>query len=140
MRNFLISVKDKIAKYDGSEVIVCGNSDYTLTFSLDEEWLENDVKTARFIWKTDGGAYEYEDKVFSGDTVEVPILRNVDFVYIGLYAGNLITTTAARINCKRSATCSTGTQKEPSEDIYSQIMSMLGDMSAALDKINGEVV
>lgn len=44
-----ITVLDKVATAQGSEKIVCGNSDYVAVFAFDDEWAAQDAKTARFI-------------------------------------------------------------------------------------------
>ncbi len=96
-----ISVNNKVATYrkrDG--FIVCGNSDYQIKFSFDSEWNAATNKTARFIWNG-----KFEEVKFTGDTCNVPIITNTDSVEVGVYAGNLKTTTSAQIPCQRSIRC-----------------------------------
>lgn len=96
-----IDVKNKVANYrkrDGC--IVCGNSDYQIKFTFDNEWDAATNKTARFIW---GG--QYTDVTFTGDTCNVPIITNTDSVEVGVYSGDLRTTTSAQITCQRSILC-----------------------------------
>ena len=96
-----VCVSDKIAVYqkrDGD--IVCGNSDYKIKFTFDSEWDEHTTKTARFVWNGD-----YTDVDFTGDTCDVPIIHGTDEVKVGVYAGDLSTTTPASIGCKRSILC-----------------------------------
>lgn len=50
MKNLNVIVTNKIARYlqrDGE--IVCGNSDYQITFTFDADWEGYETKTARFI-------------------------------------------------------------------------------------------
>ena len=101
MKNLNISVVDKIAKYlqrDGE--IVCGNRDYQITFTFDAEWDVYPTKTARFIWNG-----QFWDEVFQGNICPVPILTNTTSVTVGVYAGDISTTTPAFITCKRSILC-----------------------------------
>ncbi len=96
-----ISVKNKIATYrhrDGA--IVCGNKGYKIVFTFDEEWDDYSTKTARFIW---GG--KYYDQIFTGVECQVPILNDTTEVTIGVYAGDLKTTTPAEIPCLISILC-----------------------------------
>ena len=117
----LINVQNKIATLaDPQSVIVCGNSDYSITFSFDAEWEEHKVKTTRFTYN--GG---YTDVVFEGNTCAVPILQNADAVFVGVFAGDLHTTTPAFINCKKSILCRGGSPQAPTEDVYSQLMAMI---------------
>lgn len=96
-----ISVNNKIATFqrrDGD--IVCGNSDYQIKFTFDEEWEAYENKIARFVF---GG--QFQDVEFTGDTCPVPILSGVTLCEVGVYAGELCTTTSAFIACKPSILC-----------------------------------
>lgn len=116
-----IAVNDKVATYcqrDG--VIVCGNSDYEIEFAFDSEWSSHAVKTARFIHgKT------YEDVVFEGNTVAVPVMRGITSLAVGVFSGNLKTTTPALITCRKSVLCEGGSPSEPTPDVYAQIIELL---------------
>ena len=108
MRVLHVTVNNKVATYlqrDGS--IVCGNNDYSIKFTFDSEWDVHTEKTARFIWNG-----RYYDQVFSGDTCVVPIITNADEVLVGVYAGDLNTTTRARIPCERSILCGVAKAQE----------------------------
>lgn len=124
MPDISITVADKIAHASGSPVIVCGNSDYVLNFTLDSEWDSYDTKTARFEYAADG-ELKYQDVVFSGLSVSAPIITGAAFVEIGLYAGDLHTTTPARIPCRRSILCDSPTHADPPKDVYNQLMELL---------------
>lgn len=120
-----ITVVDKIATYrqrDG--VIVCGNNDYVIEFAFDAEWDEHSVKTARFI--TNG---TYTDVVFEGTSVTIPVITNTASVSVGVFAGDLRTTTPAVIECQKSILCDGGVPTEPTPDVYNQIMDMLNNGS-----------
>ena len=101
MKTLRINVKDKIATYlqrDG--VIVCGNKGYTIAFTFDEEWDEHTTKTARFIWNG-----KYYDKEFTDNECRVPVINDTTQVTVGVYAGDLKTTTPAEIPCLISILC-----------------------------------
>ena len=101
MKSLRITVKDKIATYlqrDG--VIVCGNKGYKIAFTFDEEWDAYASKTARFIWNG-----IYFDKTFTGDECDVPVINDATEVTVGVYAGDLKTTTPAVIPCLISILC-----------------------------------
>ena len=123
MKILHITVSDKIASYNTRDgVVVCGNSDYSVQFAFDAEWDEHAVKTARF---------RYNDRVvdipFEGDTVAVPKLRNTYLLTVGVYAGDLRTTTAAKIPCEKSILCDDGLPPDPEPDVYAQIMKLLDE-------------
>ena len=107
-----IKVRNKIAK-GGDERVVCGNSDYLVRFDLDEEWAKHQAKTMRVEY-TDG---TYTDVVFSGEVAALPVIRNRERVFVGLYAGNIRTSTPAA----------------PEENVYDQLMALLES-----GKIKGE--
>lgn len=101
MRKIRVDIKNKIATYNTRDgVIVCGNKGYTITFTFDEEWNECTTKTARFIWNG-----RYYDKEFTGDECSVPVINDATNVTVGVYAGDLKTTTPANIPCLISILC-----------------------------------
>ena len=122
--NIIINVQDKRATVSGAPVIVCGNSGYTVEFTFDTEWSGLDPKTARFVYVRDG-AVQHQDVVFTGAVASVPVLSNIPEVYIGVYSGDLCTTTPARVPCERSILCGTGTPDAPEPDVYAQIIALL---------------
>lgn len=114
MRILHIVVNNKIATYTARDGhIVCGNSDYSLKFTFDSEWDEYTTKTARFVYN---GAYI--DQEFTGDECIAPIITGADRVEVGVFAGNLSTTTAASIPCQRSILCLTSDVQPEQVPIY----------------------
>lgn len=118
MPTIKIAVKNKVA-HSTNDIIVCGNNDYVIEFEFDEEWGAYSVKTARFMY--DG---KYEDVVFGGNKVVAPVLRNTATVAIGVYAGDLRTTTPALLSCDKSILCENGTPADPSPEVYAQLMEI----------------
>ena len=129
MKILHITVNDKIATYSQREgYIVCGNSDYMIEFTFDAEWEEHQFKTARFI--TPAGV---QDVLFEGNAVEVPVLRDTFLVTVGVYAGDLQTTTPANIPCRKSILCQDGLPPDPEPNLYTQIMTKLGMGAVSID-------
>ena len=127
MPDISISVTEKVAQVSGSPVIVCGNSDYTVIFTLDSEWDAYEQKTAEFrYWR--GGERKKAEVLFTGSSVSVPVLRDIDEVEIGLCAGNLHTSTPARILCARSITDGDAVHDPPAPDVYAQLMEYLANL------------
>lgn len=119
-----INVTNKHAAVVGSPVIVCGNSGYSVAFAFDSEWDTASTKTARFVYIQDG-AVKYTDVVFTGTAVEAPILANTKEVRVGVFAGNLQTSTPAVIPCELSIRCGTGAPVDPTPSQYDQIIALL---------------
>lgn len=100
----------------GDPIIVCNNTNYQIQFTFDEEWDAHETKTARFIWQR-GDDKHFADAPFTGDTVDMPILQEVRWVSVGVYAGDLHTTAPAKIKCVYSVLCDSeeSTQEWPKE-------------------------
>lgn len=123
MPEIKIKVRDKCAEGEG--VIICNNSDYTVVWDLDGEWTPYDTKTMR-VNLADGS---YQDVVFSGDSAPLPVLTASGWVSVGLYAGDIHTSRAARLLALSSVLTSGGSPASPAEDVYAQIMAKLNDLS-----------
>lgn len=121
-----ISVADKIATYLARQGdIVCGNSDYIARFTFDEEWAGKE-KTARFTWNG-----QFEDVDLVDDECAVPLLAGVDEVKVGIYSGELSTTTAATIGCKRSIRCEQATPTVENDQRYANEAKEAADRAEA---------
>lgn len=108
-----ITVAGCRAALEGTPTIVCGNKKkYSIKFTFDDEWGANTAKTARFVWVA-GGKLQHTDVIFTGDTVEIPKLIGTREVLVGVFEGDLQTTTPARIYCEPSILCYDG---EPAEE------------------------
>ena len=123
MPNINIKIRNKVAKGDYA-VIVCDNSDYTAVFDFDDEWSAYTTKTARFVY---GG--RYTDVVFSGNECPVPVIQDTRAVTVGVFAGDLHTTTPAYFACVPSILFGNGIPADPTPDVYAQIMELLNNIS-----------
>lgn len=122
MPNINIIVREKIAQAVGDTHIVCGNSDYIAVFDFDAEWDAYETKTARFIWNG-----KYTDVVFTGTKCPVPVITGAFGVLVGVYAGDLHTTTAATVDTEKSILCRNGLPADPPPDVYAQIIAKLAE-------------
>lgn len=125
-----VTVRNKIAKSQPPAFIVCGNSDYTAVFDLDDEWAEFPNRVAVFVYYA-GRERRNERVIFDGDECPIPTLRGVRAVEVGLEAGNIRTTTPARIRCFGCITDAAGTPQEPEDDVYRQILSRVDGTAQA---------
>lgn len=119
-----ITIRDKLAVVADRTVYVCGNSDYTVHFDFDAEWDAYKTKTARFIFGS-----KYKDVVFDGNECPVPIISNAYGLNVGVFAGDLHTSTPAYVETERSILCGFGLPADPDPDVYDQIMSKLNMIS-----------
>lgn len=118
-----VTVKNKIASLVYPASIVCGNSDYTVKFSFDDEWAAYETKTARFRWNC-----EYKDVIFLGNKCPIPVINDASVAEVGVYAGDLHTTTPAQIRCIRSILSGGGSPADPPDDVYNQILERLNSL------------
>jgi hypothetical protein len=119
-----VSVKNKIAKAPDDALYICGNSDFVLAFDFDDEWDGYDHKTARFIYNG-----THVDKIFTGSQCAIPIIANTHTIKVGVYAGNLSTTTPALISASKSILCDNPPPADPLPDVYNQLMAKLNELS-----------
>lgn len=115
-----VSVRNKIAVAQKDALYICGNSDFVVVFDFDDEWAGYDAKTARF--KYNG---THQDIVFTGNECNVPIISGAYSFEVGVFAGDLHTTTPAYVSAKKSILCGDGVPEDPPEDVYNQIMELL---------------
>lgn len=125
MKTINVTVRDKIASAVGDIVYICGNSDYIINFDFDAEWDDYDVKTARFVH--DGS---YIDVVFAGNQCDMPVIHKAYGIYVGVYAGDLRTTTPAHIPSAASILSTDGTPEAPPDDVYAQITALCNEAVA----------
>ena len=121
-----IQVKNKIASPIGTPVIVCDNTDYVMHFEFDAPWEAQVLKTARFQFLR-AGKRLCTDVPFSGTSVTVPQFSNIGWIRVGVYAGDLQTTTAAYIPCVASILSGESVPEEPTQDVYDQILQLIND-------------
>ena len=115
-----IMIKNKIATKSNNVTYICDNSDYVINFDFDDEWDAYDTKTARFAY---GG--QYTDIVFAGNRCNVPVITNTYAFHIGIFAGDLHTTTPVRVPCRKSILSGASTHVDPTPDVYDQLMELI---------------
>lgn len=126
MPDISIKIRDKIAQVQGSPQIICGNSDYCAVFDFDAEWGDYDAKTMHIVWRDiSSGNFRHYDVQFSGSTAVLPALYGCDCACIGVYAGDIRTTTPARVPCLRCITDGEPYHDDPPPDIYLQLMDYM---------------
>lgn len=115
-----IMIKNKIATKSNNVTYICDNSDYVINFDFDDEWDVYDTKTARFAY---GG--QYTDIIFVGNRCDVPVITNTYAFHIGVFAGDLHTTTPVRVPCRKSILSSASIHVDPTPDVYDQLMELI---------------
>lgn len=132
MPDINITVAHKVAVSD-TQSIVCDNSDYTVRWTLDDEWSAYDTKTMRTIYM-DG---TFMDTVFSGNVIALPVCTVPGVVQIGLYAGNLRTSRVAILRALPSVRSAAGAPEDPEPNVYDQLMDLIKGLGGAGMGITG---
>lgn len=133
MKTINVTVRDKIASAVGDIVYICGNSDYVIDFDFDAEWDDYDVKTARFVHNG-----TYTDVVFTGEQCAMPVIHKAYGIYVGVYAGDLRTTTPAHIPSAASILSAEGTPAAPPDDVYAQITALCSEAVAEAKRVRDD--
>lgn len=126
MPDINITVAHKVAVSD-TQSIVCDNSDYTVHWTLDEEWSAYDTKTMRTIYM-DG---TYTDTVFNGDVTALPVCTVPGMVQIGLFAGDIRTSRVAILRALPSVRSAAGAPEDPPKSVYDQLMELIKGLGGA---------
>ncbi len=136
-----ITVTKKVAIPVEPPIIVCGNAGYVLKFQFDEEWKDVTGKVARINFAKDGKWQFIETDPFDGDSVEMDPLYGVREVEVGVYSGDLKTTTPAVLKC-REGILDKGNPKDPPPDIYLEIKKTFAAAQEFVDSaiVKAEVV
>lgn len=127
-----VSIQDKVAAADPEALYICGNSDYSIQFEFDAEWDPFPEKTARFIY-----ANQYQDILFRGSICPVPVITGALAITVGVFAGDLHTTTPAVIKAQRSILCPAGSPADPADEVYNQLMAELNRIYDAIVAAGG---
>ncbi len=96
-----ITIADRIAYADNGTSAVQHNTDYQVQFSFDAEWDAYPSKKAVFVWQ-EGDSTVAEFVSFTGNLAPMPKISGSSYILIGVTAGDMLTSTAAKIHCRDS--------------------------------------
>lgn len=119
MPEIKITVRNKRAHCPETE-LVSNNSNYRVLWELDEEWTPYEVKTMR-LTLPDGS---YQDVLFRGLETELPPIPTEGWISLGLFAGDLHSSSCVELPVRGSVLARGGSPAEPDEDLYARIMEL----------------
>lgn len=129
MADITIRVRNRIAEAVGSPEIICGNDGYNVVFDFDEEWVAQEIKTMRVAWTdTFSGQPRHIDVPFFTGAAVIPAIADAYEVQIGVYTGNIMTTTPARVPCVRCITDGGTYHEDPEPETYAALLQLLRDI------------
>lgn len=133
MPNIEIDIAQKIATVRGYPSIVLGNDDYSITFYFDSEWSGYTSKTLVLsLLSAKTGMLQTKEILFHGDTVNLPAILNTGEISIGVYAGDLKTSTNAIITCYGVVNPANNPHPNPEPDVYTQLLAYLLSLGGAV--------
>ena len=128
-----IAVENGVASQRDTAVYICGSGDFTAVFAFEAGWPVEDLKTARFQTES-----TYQDVLFRGNACPVPVFTNARKLEVGVYCGNLQTTTPARIAIREGIRSAWGPPEDPAPSLCDQILEAVGETVELGEQI-GEV-
>lgn len=134
MREIFVTIRQRLASLAGGQAYICGDGDSWVVFDLDDEWSSLPVRTARF--QTESG---YTDTVFRGNRCPIPVIGYARRLEVGLYAGNVRTTTPAPIPLVEGIRSAWGTPEPPAPTVFDQLMELLHDSAIGMETLDDGV-
>lgn len=131
-KQLLIEVRDKIATLKSKNFnLVGGNNDYDVVFDFDEDWQDLNAKTAIFVFDNENPVYV----PFDGNVCEGVAINDATMCLIGVFSGDLRTTTPAVVDCVYRSILdeANGTPAPPKEDVYNQIIDLINKYIKEID-------
>lgn len=133
MNQMIVSVWDKmLRRISGVNHFVTHNKDYEIQFQFDDSWANVRHKMAVFAYE-DG---EYGSEIFDGEICTVPELPKEGRVYIGLKAGDELSTELLCVQvCKSANDVITDEYDVPDPKIYEQILDIINNLWGGGDTV-----
>ena len=128
-----IAVENGVASQTDGTVYICGSGDFTVVFAFDAQWQEA-LKTARFQTES-----TYQDVLFRGNCCPVPVFSGARKLEVGVFSGNLRTTTPARIALREGIRSAWGPPEDPAPNLYDQLLETVSDTSLSLEELRDGV-
>lgn len=119
-----ITVTNRRVQISGAPMIVCGNSDYVLRFTLDAEWNDAEDIAAKIAYLRCGKPV-HETVPLTDGQCELPVIRGTDMITVGITGGNVRTAAPARILCIPCVTDIPGKPAEVRRDVFNELMELL---------------
>lgn len=134
LKEIHVTVRDGIAFQTDHTAYITGDGEFYVIFALEDGWKDLPVRVARF--QTESG---YQDVMFRGERCHVPVFSYAQKLEVGLTAGNLRTTTPARIFVRQGIRSAWGPPEDPQASVFDQILDCLGESDLDLENTNDGV-
>ncbi len=116
--------------------LTADNSGDTASFAFDSEWDQLAV-TARFSTQN-----SHTDVLIENGSCPIPVISDGGWVDVGVFGGNIRSTNNIRLRCTESVLTRDSAPANPTPDVYSQIISLLGrgTITSAVINASGELI
>ena len=131
MKEIHVTVRDGVAFQTDHTAYIAGDGEAWVVFSFEDDWSRYPAKVARF--QTESG---YQDVMFRGERCHVPVFTYAQKLEVGLYAGNLRTTTPARIFVRPGIRSAWGAPEDPEPNLFDQLMECLGESDLKMETLD----
>lgn len=122
MNEIHVAVRNGTAFQTDHRPYTAGDGETWVVFDLEEGWADYPAKVARF--QTENG---YQDVMFRGEKCHVPQFPYAQKLEVGLYAGNLRTTTPARLFVRPGIRSAWGPPADPEPNVFDQLLDCFGE-------------
>ena len=134
MKEIHVSVRDGEAFQTDHTTYIAGDGEFWVAFDLDEGWSGYPAKVARF--QTESG---YQDVMFRGERCHVPVFTYAQKLEVGLYAGNVRTTTPARIFVRPGIRSVWGAPEDPEPNVFDQLLDRFEESDLKMETLEDGV-
>lgn len=131
--HFVIAIRNKVpVLVSGPPCIVTDNSDYTIELLLDAQWDGLDAKTVYYAFDLAGAIVH----PITGNHDTVPMMTKPGVVYIGVSAGDILTTRPLAVKVASSIRDMAGVEiPEPEPEVYDRIMEMINNHETRIKRL-----
>lgn len=130
MKEIHVTVRDGAAFQTDHTAYIAGDGETWVVFALEDDWSQYPAKVARF--QTESG---YQDVMFRGERCHMPVFTYAQKLEVGLYAGNLRTTTPARLFVRPGIRSAWGAPADPEPNLFDQLLECLGESDLKMETL-----
>lgn len=134
MKEIHVTVRDGVAFQTDHTAYIAGDGETWVVFAFEDDWSRYPARVARF--QTESG---YQDVMFRGEKCHVPVFTYAQKLEVGLYAGNLRTTTPARLFVRPGIRSAWGAPADPEPNVFDQLMECFGESDLKMEALEDGV-
>lgn len=134
MTEIHVTVRNGAAFQTDHSAYTAGDGESWVVFHMEDDWSGYPAKIARF--QSENG---YQDVMFRGEKCHIPVFTYAQKLEVGLYAGNLRTTTPARIFVRPGIRSAWGPPPDPEPNVFDQLLDRFGETDLEMENLEDGV-